>query len=194
MGELELRYGDNGRGGDRGEALFERWLGNTEIPNFYTVRHSLRIPTPPGKKPMDGDVDFVIATGTNLVLADAKFWKSGEVMWSTPDGQHMRGDQLHDESPSRNMQIALERYSALLPRCNVSALVIFLPSDRASSAVLDVSRLRWPGDIQSYSASQSYTEILRRLGRPMTLGVPHALDPAMDELLTAMQKSNSIDR
>ena len=193
LGELERRYGTNGRAGERGEAMFERGLKAFGISEIYTVRHSLNIPDA-GRKPMQGDVDFILGFSTRVVLADLKLWNSNEAMWTTPDGQLMHGDTPDPKRPSRNMEIALERYSELLPHCKVSAMVIFMPSDGGAETEIDVDRFIWPGNIRSYSASQSYSEIARRIGRIGPLGVPHALDPAMDKLLTAMQKSNTVDR
>lgn len=193
MGELERRYGTNGRAGERGEAIFERGLKAFGISEIYAVRHSLNIPDA-GKKPMQGDVDFTVGHMSHLVLADLKQWKSDEELWTTPDGQLMHGDTPDPKRPSKNMEIALERYSQLLPHCTVSAMVIFMPSDGGAETKINVNRFIWPGNIRSYSASQSYSEIAQRIGRIGPLGVPHALDPAMDKLLASMQKSNTVDR
>ena len=181
MPGLERRYGDDGRAGERGEVMFERGLANTEISDFYAVAHSVGIPTPPGRKPMDGDVDFIIMNGKNILNIDVKNWSVNEPLWTDNDGVFMRGNTHESKRLSRNMEIAQERWSLALRGAAVSSMVVFVPSNGAAEKIIDVNRLRWPGDIQSYTAAQSFTEILRRLGRP------RPVDPEITKMIADMQ-------
>jgi hypothetical protein len=176
MSKLEGQYGVNGRAGQVGENFYDRALGTSTLSDFYEVHRSLRIPTPAGRQAMNGDVDCALANGNSLVLVDVKKWKTAGSLWTAPDGALMHGETrdengalVHEfraeKMPSKNMQIALERYSAFLPQARVSAMVAFVPTDRAAESEIDVHRFIWPGDIRSYAANDSYTEIVQRLGK-----------------------------
>ncbi len=121
-----------------------------------------------------GDVDLVAANGNRVVLIDAKWWSGGKVYWSF-GGRPMNGlSPVRDSGGrnwkplSRNMAMAVERFSAVLPGHYVSAIVIFVkPRSSKGSLPASVKLLRWPGGIRSYLPGDGVRQIRKRLGDPV---------------------------
>lgn len=100
------------------------------------------------------DLDFAILHENRLILIDAKNWAAGHVYWSS-FGMQFRGLRSlskafgEHKEPSRNTAYFKEMIQAQLPGVAVSAMVIFVPSDKGALPT-SVSTLRWPGGIRLF--------------------------------------------
>jgi hypothetical protein len=214
---LSETFGQAGRMGELGENLYRTRLNkfaddisNRFPSNRYEVRHGLDIPRGKGdRQKLNGDVDFAVASGSHLVLIDAKKWRAG-LYWSIklPPRSIVELLGKHKHSPwaqwlhkhalgrtvglrwifphvdgklflSENMAMALERYRAALPGVTVSAMVVFVPK---GDEFLGISFLRWPGEIPTFKIAGSYGVLYDRLG------VPSPVNPAIANLLNKMNR------
>lgn len=174
---LSSRFGERrGRVGDQGESFLSKAFRNSGLYKF-SIWHDLGLPARAGQSKLSTDVDFAIANGSNVILIDAKRW-SGSFLWTLPNSWPMSG-LLPLRMPktrnapkvwsqlSSNMAAAVDRYQQHLPKANVSAMVIFVPtidSDR-DSGPKHVEFLIFPGLIRSYRVGAAIGEIERVLGR-----------------------------
>lgn len=180
--EIERKFGAaRAEAGRTGESFYARALSRAGITKDYHVVQSLGVPG------LSTDVDIVIASLLGLVLIDAKKWKQA-TYWSLPDGRFpMKDLRPHHKDGewrlSRNMEAAVERYSAAVPHVRVTALVAFVPTTKDDlTSVPNVRFLRWPGGIRSFSAGESFSEIRSRLP------AGHPPDPKVTRFLTSLKK------
>lgn len=169
------RYGKDAAAGARGERVLSGLLRENPLTHDYAMWQSLRIPTQPGETRYSSDVDLAVASGNRLVLVDAKFWAANHVFW-TLFGMPMRDlapmpDRNTDrfvnsvgpkKQMSRNMELAVTRYSAALPAHSVLGIVVFAPTK--GGLPTSVGFLRWPGGIRSFLPQDGMRRIHRFLG------------------------------
>jgi hypothetical protein len=163
-------FGSNADVGRVGEDFYDRGLANAGIKEKYSVYRSRSIPASPGQREFGGDVDHLAANDAAVLLIDVKMWAGSEFYWSF-NGIGFKGmlqPALREKEGqpkwplSRNMEIAVERYTDALPSdIRVHGIVVFVPPTPQS-----VRFLNWPGGIRSYLADESYDVIERVLGEP----------------------------
>lgn len=187
--DARARFGQNAIIGAAGERYFADALRAQGITSSYTVWASLSIPddrSNPRATRYSSDVDFAVASGEQLILIDVKRWAGGVAYWSLPLlGLPMKGlapmmKSGTDWRLSANMAAAVSRYQARLPGVAVSAMVIFVPTNRAGRMPTSVGFLRWPGGIHSFLAQDGINALKRRLG------TPRRASPAIQALCTSL--------
>lgn len=171
------------KAGNQGERFLSMAFKNAGLDKF-SIWHDLGLPAKAGQSKLSGDVDFAIANGSNVVLIDAKRW-GGSFLWSLPKAWPMSG-LLPLRMPkmqngpkvwsqlSGNMAAAVDRYQQLLPKANVSAMVIFVPtidSDR-NSGPKHVEFLIFPGLIHSYTVGVAMGKIEGLMGQEFVEPLP----------------------
>lgn len=176
-GPSDAQFGRYNAGAGRaGEDFYDRGLANAGIKDSYSTYRSRSIPTPRGEKQFSGDIDFVEASESAVLLTDVKKWAGGHHYWSF-GGRGFKDLQpaLRDKDGrpklalSKNMELAMERYRSELPSdIRVHGIVVFVPADgrNLSSVPRSVRFLIWPGGVRSYLAAESYDVIERVLGEP----------------------------
>lgn len=181
------RFGDQAEVGASGERYFETLLERAGLTQLYDVHFSLGIPQGRDQKATryNSDVDAVLVNGNKIVLVDVKRWKGNAIYWSVA-GLPFRGlaPLSHDKGwkLSANMAAALRRYKEALPGANITAMVVFVPTQRGHLPT-SVRWLKWPGEIRSYLSDSGMKEISRRLGPERTN--PH---PAITGVLSRLQR------
>lgn len=151
----------------------------------YSVWSSMPVPTPKGDKSYSSDVDFVIASGTTLVLVDVKKYAQGRIIWS------MAGNVYYGLSrkykASRNMAAALSRYRQTMPsNVRVVALVVCAPSSHPKS----VMGLTWGSGIKTYQYDAGVRRIKKLLGEPAP--VSDQLGTELDRILDQAEAKRGV--
>lgn len=130
------------------------------------------------------DIDVVIVSGEYMVLVDTKFYVSGDVTYTNyADRLYCHDNQTGEQigsyrDMSKNMEIAVERFTEHYPEMTVMALVVMMPTDNGAAVLNDVC---WPGDIPAVTLN----EALRRIAR---LPSARHIDPYVkDNLIELVQ-------
>lgn len=187
QGSATSQFGHHAKIGADGERHFQKALIGSKVNQDYNIWWSLSIPQDPsGGRRYRGDVDVAIANGNKLVLVDVKKWAAGKVYWSLfgISSLSFKGFERigggSDGGLSKNMSLAVDRYSKNLPGIQVSAMVVFVPTTKRGT-VPTLLGLRWPGGIKSYLYNDGARAIRKRLGEPV-----HEVDPSVAALLGRM--------
>lgn len=197
IGYNTLMHGDPGYGlsnsgfsqenielGQKGEVNFAKTLTvathSSGFPlisateTFWSVAmpsaHSARVVDPHFKT----DIDCIVVSADTIFLIDIKFYKSGNVAYSTKGDQLLCRDLTTNSfvgSPkemSRNMAMAHDRFSTHFPNMKVVSRVVFMPTDKGTSRVTGVY---WPGDIPAIGIMGMLDELSRvKSSRSTTYG------------------------
>ncbi|MDQ4214048.1 nuclease-related domain-containing protein [Microbacterium capsulatum] len=179
---LQETFGAQGRVGQLGERYFSRGIKKSGLDKFQ-VFYSLSIPDVPNRPHLGGDIDCVLVNGNRVVLIDVKRW-AGSRFWSFPllgEVRPMKGLGWYrpngDWKLSRNMEAAMERIRFKLPGADVSAIVVFVPTQDGdlNSVPGSVDLLIWPGAIRSFISGHAFAELYDRLGREVVEPAAHIL-------------------
>ena len=101
-------------------------------------------------KKFNTDIDCILVSGNQIILIDAKFYKSGDVTYYAQGNtiycrDNTTGIQVGDpKEMSRNMQMALDRFKKLYPSYKVSAYVVLMPTN---SGTAQIDNVIYPGGI-----------------------------------------------
>jgi hypothetical protein len=218
---LGQTFGDAGSQGEEGERIygvslqtFATTISAHHPPHCYEIVHSLNIPRgPQDRKPLDGDVDFAVASGSHVTLIDVKFWRPG-FYWSVkmprPEWLELIGRHKHSEwalwlrrnvlgktfglrglsahvdgkwTLSQNMAMALERYQSRLSPHGV----------RVSAAVVFVTAPRKKSFLKVFflrwpGGIPSFDAPGGFTEIYRRLGAPTPVHPRITELLTEMKR------
>lgn len=163
------KFGHKATIGAQGETYFAQAIAAAGLDRLYATYYSLSLPvTTTSRQHQKSDVDAAVVNGNTIVLIDVKRWKGGTVLWS------VSGLPFSGLSPlvmdngwklSANMAAAVRRFKEALPGAKVSAMVVFVPTQRGSTPT-SVRWLKWPGDIRSYLLADASKELTARLGSP----------------------------
>src|SRR5699024_1628557 len=148
--------------GASGERYLATMLRNNRATRDYMMWQSLRIPAQPGQKRYGGDVDMALASDRKLILVDCKRWAANHVYWSFFN-KPMKNLQPMGDALSKNMSLAVNRYSDALPGHIVKGIVVFVPN-QYGGVPASVGLLRFPGGVRSYMAQDGLRKISRFLG------------------------------
>lgn len=186
-GAASREFGANAVVGSLGERQYAGILERAGLTGEggYDVWYSVKVPNKDGSRGKT-DVDLVLASGSRVVLIDVKRWastnwktsssgrkvKSPVTYWSIPFlNLPMKGlSPLRNGNGewrlSRSMEMAADRFSPLFGNARVLSIVVFVPTTKDGRGPANVSFLRWPGGIKSYSAQDSLCVIRKFLGTP----------------------------
>ena len=187
VGAASSEFGANAAVGSLGERQYAGILERAGLTGEggYDVWYSVKVPNKDGSRGKT-DVDLVLASGSRVVLIDVKRWastnwktssngrkvKSPVTYWSIPFlNLPMKGlSPLRNGNGewrlSRSMEMAADRFSPLFGNARVLSIVVFVPTTKDGRGPANVSFLRWPGGIKSYSAQDSLRVIRKFLGTP----------------------------
>ena len=187
VGAASSEFGANAAVGSLGERQYAGILERAGLTGEggYDVWYSVKVPNKDGSRGKT-DVDLVLASGSRVVLIDVKRWastnwktssngrkvKSPVTYWSIPFlNLPMKGlSPLRNGNGewrlSRSMEMATDRFSPLFGNARVLSIVVFVPTTKDGRGPANVSFLRWPGGIKSYSAQGSLRVIRKFLGPP----------------------------
>lgn len=160
----QSRFGSSAKVGAAGERYLAALLRKNPSTKNYMMWSSLRIPASPGQKRYGGDVDLALASDRTIVLVDCKKWAAGHVYWSLFN-KPMKGLSPMSDALSKNMDLAVNRYSEALPGHIVKGMVLFVPNQRGQLPT-SVGLLRFPGGIRSFMPSDGMRKIARSLKKP----------------------------
>lgn len=164
------------RSGKKGEVNFSKALANTLIANHNGKKNSIlenvnsfwSVAMPSADNPSvpdakyKTDIDSIIISGNHIVLVDTKFYASGDVTYTSADGKlycidNPTGKLVNKpRSMSRNMAMALERFTKHYPDMQVHALVVFMPTDYGTARL----NAEWTGGIPVVNIRQAIGSIL----------------------------------
>lgn len=164
--------------GQRGEMNFAKALMITSRNGYidYTSRTgmladvhtfwSVAMPSATDRAMKDGklktDIDAIIVSGKNMILADMKFYTSGDVTYTSNGNQLYCVDNAtgalvgKPRTMSHNMEIALERFRRHYPDMNVSAMVIMVPTENGAATLDNVS---WTGGIPTVNLTEALRQV-----------------------------------
>lgn len=146
--------------GQTGEENFAKGLYREGLLQRTSSFWSLSMPASHHLTPdptLRTDIDCVLAYDDTLLLLDLKYYSGGDLTY------RQSGDQLfkYENSTgmpygkptkmSKNMAIAYERFSRLLPQYSVYAMVVFVPTDKGPSTLDNVV---WPGNIPAVNMDE----------------------------------------
>lgn len=167
--------------GASGERYLHKLFEAEGFTQQYDVWSSLRMPYKPGQKRYNTDIDFAVTSGNQLILIDAKKWSAKAPYWSF-FGLPMKGfaplEQNGAWKPlSKNMQMAVNRFRESLPGVQISAMVVFVPTNKSGRVPPSVGLLIWPGWIRSFLPNSAVRYIRRKLkeGSPTSSKIDAAL-------------------
>lgn len=124
-----------GQVGEKELAQMMCWLGiaSKDVQTYW----SLRLPD----SDFDTDVDAIVSYNNNIILVDAKQYVAGKNLRYTynRDGvidvkDVFTGERVKQYSFSRNMGIALEKYSRFFPSAHVEGVVLLCPTRNGIAA------------------------------------------------------------
>ncbi len=188
VGAATGKFGDAAKVGAAGERYFAEMLRREAIDSIADVFYGLSIPRGRSKAyqstgARQADVDVALVNGNTLVLVDVKRWKGNSVYWTLgglPFRDFMPLMHRGEWKLSANMATAVRKYREEFPGVNVSAMVVFVPTQKGN-APASVSLFKWPGGIRSYLMPAGMKELRRRLGdqrkvpQALLIGRLHAL-------------------
>lgn len=187
VGAASREFGANAAVGSLGERQYAGILERAGLTGEggYDVWYSVKVPNKDGSRGKT-DVDLVLASGSRVVLIDVKRWASTN--WKTSsNGRRVKSPVTYWSIPflnlpmkglsplrngngewrlSRSMEMATDRFSPLFGNARVLSIVVFVPTTKDGRGPANVSFLRWPGSIKSYSAQDSLRVIRKFLGTP----------------------------
>lgn len=143
----------NAASGQLGEVNFAKALAVEGLINKCTTLWSVKMPGKMGFTPdstLNTDIDCMLFTNGMLLLLDMKLYTGGDITYKMQGDSLLKFDnqtQMSVGQPikmSRNMEIARERFARLYPNLDVYAMVVFMPTDKGSSALENVF---WPGNV-----------------------------------------------
>lgn len=161
--------------GRTGEIGFYKSLSLGELLDEFHSYWSVAMPAPeepvrPDTK-FTTDVDCIIATRTQIILIDLKYYSRGAVEWYSEGAtlfcrDETTGQQVGEPiGMSRNMVLAQQRFGELFPTMQVEACVVFIPTAQGLGTVRPGTA--WPGGMPALDLLQ----MLDRL-RATPPGVP----------------------
>lgn len=130
------------------------------ITSFWSV--AMPNHTFTAKDTLNTDIDSIFVNNQEIVLIDQKFYKSGNVTYTSYGNQlycidNKTGAVVGDpKKMSKNMEIALERFTKSFPKMRVSAMVVLIPTDMGSATIDNVY---WPGKIQAVNIETALAKI-----------------------------------
>jgi len=166
----------NVKTGKKGEVNFSKALSKVVLPlnkashntiidnvnSFWSIAMpSENDPSRPDSK-YKTDIDAVIVTGENIILVDTKFYASGDVTYTSHGDQLICVDNTTGKfvnkprKMSKNMSMAKERFKKHYPDMEVSAMVVFMPTDSGTAKVNAV----WPGNIPAVTIHQAISALI----------------------------------
>lgn len=187
VGDASREFGANAAVGSLGERQFADILDRAGLTGDggYDAWYSVKVPNKDGSKGKT-DVDLVLSSGNRVVLIDVKRWASST--WKTSSsGKKVKAPVTYWSIPflnlpmkglsplkngngewrlSRSMEMATDRFAPLFGNARVLSIVVFVPTTKDGRGPANVSFLRWPGNIKSYSAQDSLRVIQKFLGAP----------------------------
>ena len=164
------KFGKTVIAGQIGEKALAAKLQTNPKTRSYDLYQSLGMPTKPGRKRYNSDVDMVLANGNRVVLIDAKNWSANKFYWSMGgtvfENFGVKRDRNSGEpvKTSKNMDMAVNLYNEYLPGVQVLGMVVFVPTK--AGLPTSVKLLRWPGGIGSYLPNDAIRKITNFLGAP----------------------------
>lgn len=107
---------------------------NDSLLNKITSFWSVSIPTAPGEKDYNTDVDCILANGNKMLLIDLKYYSDGDVTYYS-DGERLYtvDNQTNNwvglpKKMSKNMSLALNRFKKKFPNYEIEAMTILVPT------------------------------------------------------------------
>ena len=165
--QARSRFGGQADVGAAGERYFGQIVKREALDQVYDVFYSLSIPkSRHSSKALASDVDAALLNGNRLVLVDVKRWKGNGVYWSMSGLPFMGFSPLMHGGKwkmSANMAAAVRCYREALPGVQISAMVVFVPTQRGNVPA-SVRWLKWPGGIGSFLLPAAVRELRTRLG------------------------------
>ena len=167
VGDASREFGANAAVGSLGERQFADILDRAGLTGDggYDAWYSVKVPNKDGSKGKT-DVDLVLSSGNRVVLIDVKRWASST--WKTSSsGKKVKAPVTYWSIPFFNLPM-----KGLSPLKNgngdarILSIVVFVPTTKDGRGPANVSFLRWPGNIKSYSAQDSLRVIQKFLGEP----------------------------
>lgn len=124
-----------GQAGEKELAQMMCYLGiaSKDVQTYW----SLRLPY----SDFDTDVDAIVSYNNNIILIDAKQYVAGKNLKYTYDHDGVinvkdvsTGERVKQYSFSRNMDMALEKYSQLFPSAHIEGVVLLCPTRNGIAA------------------------------------------------------------
>lgn len=112
----------------------------------------------------DTDIDCVLVSGNSILLVDTKFYKSGDVTYTSEGNRLYCVDNAtgslvgKPKNMSRNMAMAQDRFHRHFPTMDVSSIVVLMPTDSGSPQVGNVF---WPGGIPAMDINAALNQVAR---------------------------------
>lgn len=158
--------------GQAGEVNFAKALslqtarqGGSLLSSFETF-WSVSMPsenepwTPDSK--FDTDIDSIILVGDTIYLVDLKNYSSGNVTYTTNGNYLLTRDNNTGilvggpKQMSRNMAMAVDRFSKHFPTMKIEARVVLMPTDKGEG---NINHVYWPGNIPAVTLRSFLAEL-----------------------------------
>lgn len=146
--------------GQTGEENFAKGLFREGLLQRTSSFWSLSMPASHNLTPdptLRTDIDCVLAYEGTLLLLDLKYYSGGDLTYRQTGDQLFKYDNAtgapygKPTNMSKNMAIAYERFSRLLPQYSVYAMVVFVPTDKGPATLDNVI---WPGNIPAVNMDE----------------------------------------
>ncbi len=176
--------------GQQGEMGFYKVLCMTDLVDRMSSYWSVAMPhkngTPTPDPVFHTDVDCVIVQGRTMHLIDLKYFTSGDVTWFSEDSESLlcldnQSGRLvgSPRKMSKNMAMALSRFTTLFPQHRVSAKVVLIPTNSGAAQVHPGTA--WPGEVPL----MNLTDLLDQL----SAAERKVADASTDSMLTQLLKN-----
>lgn len=137
--------------GVKGEELLAKALEKAGLLDKYVSLWSVATPDRYGRAhPFNTDIDCVLVTGSRVYLIDAKYYKGGDITY-TSQGEKLYATDNGPEKDSRiysmslNMKMAADNLRSMFPRIPIIPLVCLVTTDRGEPTITPGTV--WNGDI-----------------------------------------------
>lgn len=150
----------NAQSGALGEKNFAKALAVEGLINRCVSLWSVKMPGKIGFTPdpvLNTDIDCILFYDNTILLLDMKLYTGGDITYFNSGGNLIRMNNktgVTSGAPipmSKNMQIAHERFMRLYPNYSVYAMVVFMPTDRGSATLNNVT---WPGNVPAVNLDE----------------------------------------
>lgn len=163
---------ENLKAGQAGEAALAKALNNypsanapiqglTILNNVYSA-WSLYLPSEDSlaRNDLETDIDCVLIDDKRIYLIDAKKYSAKNSITYEPHGGSLvavlpngKIDSFNAiKNPSRNMEMAQERFAKIFKDFEIISMIVFLPTPNGEPGVKNVT---WPGDIPAVTLSEA---------------------------------------
>lgn len=167
--------------GAAGEYQFAQILTETGLIDHMDTFWSVAMPSTIGFTPdstLDTDIDCIVVRGRTVILVDVKKYPGGDGTYyaNTNDtllfSDNTTGELVgKDHRMSKNMTIALDRFTHLMPNHDVSAIVVIVPTERGAAHVSP--NTHWNGPVLLQDIVSTVQQLTKLAHTPEPFVDPH---------------------